>query len=536
MIDDKRRVALLRLKAQPDIKVEVPGFKGAFEPHQRVGVAYGVVAGNCMILDFVGAGKTWEAIGIDAKHRSRGQVYRTLVACQGNKVKDWKEEFQNLTDLPLVTVRGNKQQRVECWLAGQANAGVTIAHYEVIRGDFMERIQGMKGINGYQPSSLANYLKWDMIIFDEISILKNISSVLSQSAQLLSACSPNAFKLGLDATPVQKTYQDIHSIMEVIEPGLLGTRWEFENKYIIKKTFETYSGRGRKQRFDKVIGYKNDEELAHILAPYFIRREKHEVYGDKLKHVPKVVRVQLTDKQLAKYKELAGSAHDNSGRNNLLQIFSYMEKACDTMAYFDKADHTSAKLEDLRFRVVDQLRDEKIVIFSKTKLPLKEIQEQILIPEGIGYIRYTGDEDQQERDDAKDRFMRDPRIRIALVTTAAERGMNLHAAHYMIFYNHLYNQARTQQIMGRIDRPIVQQSNFYCTLHYIAEDTFEENIIPRFKQQADLASKVFGASNLYQKFDDPNAEIIEALNTKQLLELIKTGHFKVDQPEFEVKP
>jgi SNF2 family DNA or RNA helicase len=528
-LDAKLRDALLFIKSQKDIKVEVPGFVGDLEPHQRVGVAFAVMAKKCLVLDFVGAGKTVEAIATDLKLRSIGEVHRSLVVCQGGKRGDWKDEYKQFSSLPTYVVDGNKAGRVNAWLAGQNDYGVTIAHYEAVRGDFLDRRVGERGRPEYGPSALSEHLRYDFIIFDEVSIFKSWESVLADSLRCLVDRNPSAAKMGLSATPVQKTLEDLHSIMDKILPGLLGSRPEFEANYCIKKQFETFTG-SRRSRFTKVIGYNNVDGLANIMNPYFIRREKQQVYGDqKLKHVKKLRRVEMTASQLKKYKELAASVSDGDVRGSLLQVFAQMEKVCDTMNYFDDDDHTSAKIDDLRFLLTNDLKEEKVVIFSKHHKPLFEIAGQILEPEEIPYIRYTGKEDLATREADRHRFLNDPSVRVALITTAAEMGFNFHSAHYMIFFNHIYNQARIEQIIGRIDRPIVQKSNFICTIHYAAKDTHEEKIIPRFQKDAQLMTKLFGATN---KFDGFTGDVVEKLSTEALLTLIRTGHLKVDQDEF----
>lgn len=534
-MDVKLQQMLLALKQSKDVKVDVPGFKGEFEPHQRVGVAFGVLAKKCLILDFVGAGKTIEAIGIDLKTRSLGDVRRTLVVCQGGKRRDWHDEYRNFTDLNVYVVDGNKSQRVDSWLAGQSDTGVTVANYEAVRGDFLERIEEL-GANGkkyhlYKPSGLLQHVRWDLVIFDEVSIFKGWESVLADSLNHLVQRVQPEYVLGLSATPVQKTLEDLHSIMDKVVPGLLGAREEFESNYCIKHLFERYQGR-RRIRFNKVIGYKNEQHLASIMEPYFIRREKQEVYGDRLKHVFKIRRVQLTPDQSKAYKKIQSSIRDGENRGSLLQAFGQMERVCDTMAFLDQTSHTSAKLDDLRYLLTNELCEEKVVIFSKWHKTLEEIESQILQPEAIRYIRYTGREEINKREDDRRIFLNDPAVRVALVTTAAEMGFNFHSAHYMIFMNHIYNPARVEQLIGRIDRPIVQKSNFICTIHYICENTFEENVVPRLHREADLMKKLFGASN---RFDNLQGEFLDAMDEDQLLGLIKTGNLIAKQTTFMTK-
>lgn len=531
-MDPTRRAALLKLKDQAQINCELPGLKLPLEKHQTVGVSFAVVGKRTLNLDFLGAGKTVTAIAADLKLRNMGEVDRTLVVCQGGKRWDWRDEYERFTDIPVYIIDGSKRQRAGTWLESQADSAVTIAHYQTVRGDFLT-IEKVDVGNGYfhkvpRASSLLQMLRYDFIIFDEVSIFKNWTTTLIQALQKLIEHTHPEYCLGLSATVIQKSLEDLHSIMSVIRPGLLGDRRLYEDTYCIKRQFSTYAGR-RKIKFMKTIGFKNEDKLAEIMAPHFIRREKENVYAGRLKYVPKIRRVRLTKVQADAYKKLTGSVDSGDARGALLQVFLEMEKTCDTMAWFG-GQRDSAKIADIRELLHGDLDGEKVVIFSKHHKPLDHLSE-VLDEDGISYIRYSGPRkgekpNMKEREAARKRFQTDPDIRVALVTAAAEMGFDFHAAHYMIFLNHIYNPARIDQLRGRIDRPIVQTSNFICTIHYVCEDTFEESIIPRMHKEADLMRKVFGAENT---FDPLKAELIEALDKDQLYGLIKTGHLRVAQ-------
>lgn len=537
MNEQEKHAALLKIKAQEDIKVEIPGLKLPLEPHQRVAVAFMVLGEKTIDGDFLGAGKTVSAAATDLKLRSMSKVMRTLVVCQGGKRWDWQNEYKRFTDIPTYLIDGSKSSRTNSWLEAQAGFGVTIAHYQSVRGDFLitERVDSGKMKGGkklyhtvYSPNSLLRMLKYDLIIFDEITVFKGWGTALIQALwALISATNPE-FCIGLSATPIQKSIEDLHSIMSVIRPGYLGTREEFEDEYCIKRQFSTYIGKGsRKVRFMKTVGTKNEEKLKQLMNPVFIRREKDQVYAGKLKHVPKVRRVLLGPEQLKAYRVLQDKVDRGDSRGALLQVFLEMEKVCDTMTWYPGGTE-SAKIDDIRSLLNGDLLDEKVVIFSKYKQPLRHLA-QVLEEDEIEYITYTGDVPMEQREKLRYQFQNDTETRVALVTTAAEMGFDFHAAHYMIFINHIYNPARMDQLRGRIDRPIVQKSNFICTIHYTAEGTFEENVIPRLHREADLMKKVFGATN---SFDPLNAELLDALDNDQLFDLIKTGRLRVDQSEF----
>lgn len=537
MNEQEKYNALVKIKAQDDIKIDIPGLKLPLEPHQRVAVAFMVLGEKTIDGDFLGAGKTVCGAATDLKLRKMGKVMRSLVVCQGGKRWDWKNEYERFTDIPTYLIDGPKSSRTNSWMEAQAGFGVTIAHYQSVRGDFLntERIDSGKMKGGkrlyhtvYSPNGILQMMKYDLIIFDEITVFKGWETALIQSLWALISQTKPEYCIGLSATPIQKQIEDLHSIMSVIRPGYLGSRQEFEDEYCIKRQFSTYIGKGsRKVSFLKTVGTKNEDKLRQLMAPVFIRREKEQVYAGRIKHVPKVRRVLLGTEQMKAYTELQAKVDRGDSRGRLLEVFLEMEKTCDTMTWYPGGTE-SAKIEDIRSLLKGDLMDEKVLIFSKHKQPLRHLS-QFLDEDKIGYITYTGDVPMAQREKLRYQFQNDTETQVAMVTTAAEMGFDFHAAHYMIFINHIYNPARMDQLRGRIDRPIVQKSNFICTIHYVCEGTFEENVIPRLHREADLMKKVFGATN---SFDPLNTELIDALDNDQLFDLIKTGRLRVDQEKF----
>lgn len=311
MITPQLRATLLQLKQQPDIKCDIPALLLPLEPHQRVGVAFECLAKRSLNLDFLGAGKTVMTIAMIAKLLETFRIQRTLIICQGGKRWDWQAELKRFTNQTAIIIDGDKRTRMNAWLASQPDASVTIAHYESVRSDMLDvhevKTGGReKSHKVYNPSALLRMLKFDFIVFDEVTSFKTPNTTLHKALEALVDTANPEYRLGLSATVIQKTLTDLHSVMDIINPGLLGTRMEFEDRYVIKQMFSTFNGR-RKMRFEKVIGTKNEEELAQIMAPYFIRREKEQVYAGKLKHVAKIRRVELTPPQLAAYKKVTAS-------------------------------------------------------------------------------------------------------------------------------------------------------------------------------------------------------------------------------------
>jgi len=108
---------------------------------------------------------------------------------------------------------------------------------------------------------------WDIVICDEAHKMKNMSTLLGKSLrQLHSKC-----RLLLTGTPVQNALQDLWSLMDFAQPGLLGNHATFV------KTFSDPIDRGS-VRGAKVWAVELKKHLAEqlrsIISPHILRRTK----------------------------------------------------------------------------------------------------------------------------------------------------------------------------------------------------------------------------------------------------------------------
>ena len=65
-------------------------------------------------------------------------------------------------------------------------------------------------------------------MLDEAQIIKNPDSHTTKAAFELKA----PFKLALSGTPIENSLEDLWSIFQFVNPGLLGSRKYFKDKYI----------------------------------------------------------------------------------------------------------------------------------------------------------------------------------------------------------------------------------------------------------------------------------------------------------------
>jgi len=121
----------------------------------------------------------------------------------------------------------------------------------------------------YPNKNLLRRWKPQAIVFDEVHELKNPNSQRSRAAYSLAKDCP--YVLGLTGTPIAKRPTDLFGIFKAINPNVFGTKFNtFKDTYCIMGGYMGY----------QVVGYKNTEQLADILAQHSIRVLRKDVMDE----------------------------------------------------------------------------------------------------------------------------------------------------------------------------------------------------------------------------------------------------------------
>ena len=92
-----------------------------------------------------------------------------------------------------------------------ARADVTLTTYAVLRLD---------------ADALAKE-PWDVVVLDEAQAIKNPDSQTARAAYALKG----AFRVALSGTPVENRLEELWSLFHFSNPGLLGGRGDFDERY-----------------------------------------------------------------------------------------------------------------------------------------------------------------------------------------------------------------------------------------------------------------------------------------------------------------
>jgi superfamily II DNA/RNA helicase len=445
-------------------------------PYQIEGILFCAAAGRSILADDMGLGKTIQAIAVAQLLKEQQQIQKVLIICPTSLKYQWQSEIEKFTKEKATVIEGNFLKRRAQY--EQNDTLYKIASYHMVVNDMAE-------INNFQP---------DFIILDEAQRIKNWQTKVSQSIKKLNS----KYALVLTGTPLENKLQELYSLVQFVNPLLLGSLYNFITQ------FEQVDETG------KVTGYKDlhliKEKLKHVL----IRRTKKEVLKQLPTRIDKNLFVDITVEQkaihndyaeivkrlVARWKKMGFLREED--RQRLMISLNMMRMVCNSTYIIDQETNFQTKLDEL-FNIVEEIvenTDEKIVIFSQwerfTRLIALELDRL-----NIGYANLNGTIPSNKRKDLFDKFNNDPNCRIFLSTDAGGVGLNLQAGSYLINMDLPWNPAVLEQRIGRIYRQ--GQKRNVNIINFIAQHTIEHGMLSKLKFKTALAEGVLdnGDANIF---------------------------------------
>lgn len=434
-------------------------------PYQREGMLHLAFTERALLADEMGLGKTIQAIAACALLHRLGKVQRVLVVTPASLKSEWEEQIQRFTELPYLLVFGQRQQRVRAYECGTF---FTLVNYEQMLADALE-------VNAR--------LHPDVVILDEAQRIKNWNTKTSRAIKRLRS----RYAFVLTGTPIENRIDELHSLMDFLEPSVLGPLFRFNREYY------ELNERGRPE------GYRNLHQLHERIRPFMLRRRKADVETELPDRTDRHLFVPLSPSQRATYADhelmVTRLAHLARRRpltqqesDKLLRHLAMMRMVCDTNFILDPEDRVCPKLGEIE-KLLESCRenDAKVIVFSECErmlLLVRETCEKL----GIGFAWHTGSVPQRRRRAEINAFKQDPACRVFLSTESGATGLNLQNARVVINCDLPWNPARLEQRIARAWRK--HQTQAVTVYHLIAENTIEHRMIETLSDKRTLADGV----------------------------------------------
>jgi len=434
--------------------------------YQEEGIRFSAKAGRCLLADDMGLGKTIQGIGAAELLRKEFGINKVLIICPTSLKYQWKSEIEKFTGSSVRVIEGLPHKRVAQY---RGQEFYKIVSYHTASNDAKE-------ISSTFP---------DLIILDEAQRIKNF---LTKTARNLKRI-PSTYALVLTGTPLENKLEELYSVVQFLDPFILGPYHEFMEKHQIKSE----SG--------KITGYKDLNAIGDRLSQMMLRRKKAEVLSELPERSDKMLLVPMTEKQLELHDDYKGVVAKlvhkwrrlgflpEKERQRLMISLNMMRMVCDSSYILDQESRHDTKIDELMSIVQEIISegDEKLVVFSQwermTRIVAMELDKQ-----GIGYKYLHGGVPSVKREALFTGFNNEPDIRVFLSTDAGGTGLNLQSASYMVNLDIPWNPAVLEQRIGRIHR--MGQKKKVSVINMVSAGTIEHRMTEILKFKSSLAEGI----------------------------------------------
>ena len=436
-------------------------------PYQREGMLHLAFTERALLADEMGLGKTIQAIAACALLHRLGQARRVLVVTPASLKSEWEEQIQRFTRLPYQIVYGGRLERLRHY--HEEAPFFTIVNYEQMVKDALD---------------VNTRLHPDVVVLDEAQRIKNWSTKTSQAIKRLRS----RYAFVLTGTPIENRIDELHSLMDFLDPSVLGPLFRFN------RDFYDLDERGKPQ------GYRNLDRLHERVSPFLLRRRKAQVETELPDRTDRNHFVPLSPQQLDTYQgheaQVSRLVHIAQRRpltqqesEKLMRELAMMRMICDTNYILDQTEPTCPKLAELE-TILEECRENtavKVIIFSEWEKMLELVRDLCRRLE-LGFAWHTGSVPQKRRRGEINSFKSDPACRVFLSTDAGATGLNLQNASVVINCDLPWNPAKLEQRIARAWRK--NQTRPVTVVNLISENTIESRMLETLADKKALAGGV----------------------------------------------
>jgi superfamily II DNA or RNA helicase len=453
--------------------IDFPGLNATLREYQWQGVNWLrdrlSSHGFALLADEMGLGKTLQTIALllaFARPDDPG-----LVVVPTSLLRNWEVEIAKFAP-SLKTIVWHGGARGDDLLT--QSHSVIVTSYGVLvkdRAFFMKR--------GYS-----------VLVLDEASMIRNPDTEAARACYRMQA----QRKIALTGTPLENSMQDLWSIFQFLQPGYLGDRKTFRERY------ERVGG-------DAADAQVSRDSLKLRVMPFILRRTKEEVAKDLPEKLEYDQWCEMSADQTRLYQSVLDQglvkidsmlrAGDSAARMSLLTLLLRLRQICCDAALYDPSlveswtmEQRSAKLEQL-FRLIEGSMESgrKMLIFSQFAKQLHVIQAECEA-RGLDTLRLDGAT--RDRQALVQEFQKNSGPPIFLISLkAGGYGLNLTNASTVIHFDPWWNPAAERQASDRAHR--IGQTQRVQVYRLLTRGTVEERVKKMQAEKSAMADQLFGA-------------------------------------------
>ncbi|MBC7544483.1 MAG: DEAD/DEAH box helicase [Candidatus Sericytochromatia bacterium] len=427
--------------------------------------------GACL-ADDMGLGKTVQLLALLASRRAVGETGTTLLVCPMSVVGNWQREAGRFVpSLRVYVHHGGSRQTGAAFAKRIADTDLVITTYGLVARDL----------------KLLQAVSWERLVMDEAQHVKNPDSRQAKAVVAV----PARQRVALTGTPVENRLDELWSIMHVLNPGLLGGRKPFQDRFALP--------------IERERDVATAERLRRLIGPFVLRRLKNDpaIITDLPEKLEMKAFCNLTGEQASLYQAVLDDMLERiegldamARRGLVLATMTKLKQICNHPALFLHDDSALAGRSGKLIQLEDCLTDvlsvgDKALVFTQYAGMGHMLQAHLLAVFGITVPFLYGGTSQKARMAMVDAFQSVDGPPVLLVSLKAGGvGLNLTAATHVIHYDRWWNPAVENQATDRAYR--IGQTRTVQVRQFVCLGTLEERIDRMLEDKRDLADRIVG--------------------------------------------
>ena len=439
-------------------------------PFQKDGVKFLLEKGNRLLADYMGLGKTIQAV-MYLKYNTESRT--AIIITPATLKKTWEKEISKWTDMNVHIIDGTKIYDITEDFAKEQ--GIIIINYDIlgIENDDLKkaelsRVANLKSAGfkaSYKPPKVEGWcdmlcrVKWRTIIADEVQYISSTSSIRARAVKQI-CFSSLCKKIFISGTPYETKTSQFYTALHILRPDLFPNEFNFKMRYCDPK----------KTRYGwKFEGISNVAELREKLSEFMIRRTKEDVLPQLPPKTRSVVYLDVSKKDRAEYdraeSDFVSDLHSRKGSKKcmLAHITEMKGYACRSKQ--------KAVVEWIKEYL--SLYGDKLVVFVHHKFMYDYLMQKFQrISVGI-----NGSVPAKKRQDIVDKFQRNKKIKLFIgEIKSCGAGITLTASNTVCFVEFGQTCVQHEQAEDRVHR-IGQDADKVFAFYLLMSDSVEESMM-----------------------------------------------------------
>ena len=488
-LEDSEPVQSYEPLSLPELKVPHNLLIEPYE-YQREGIAYALDKKRCILGDEQGLGKTIEAIGVLTATRA----FPALIVCPASLKINWQRELKKFGGIDSVILDDkNRATWHRFWeIKNRYNkpcAEVFIVNYESLRKFFVQRIrrEGRFTLKSVDFDSRKDMFR--TIIIDESHKCKNSSTQQAKFVQGIAQ--GKEYILELTGTPVVNNNVDLIQQLNILN------RMEDFGGYT--KYMARYCAGEHKSSHLKELNYL-------LRKNCFVRKLKKDVLTqlpDKTRSylvtdIDNMKEYKEAEKDIIKYLVKYQDADDEKIQRTIRGAIMVKMGVLKQISARGKVKGAI----DIIHNIIDGENGQKLIVFCY----LKEVV-QALKQEFRQALTVTGEDNQQKKQDAVDRFQNDEKTKLIILNyKSGGVGLTLTAASNVLFCEFPWTAADCSQAEDRAHRN--GQKNAVNCVYLLGENTIDEYMYQLIQTKKTISDGVTGTADGVEEHKVSESDLI----------------------------